>query len=1150
MDKGIMKLLSFPKATRSLNCKIIIIIKRFLNKAAGLLAVLLLIGGCRSEQEPDPPAAITYATASDFADTAEVSVQLAEGFRLDLWAPGPLLSNAVALSFDPRGVAYVAETSRRKSSDIDIRSHPDWMTEDLALQTIEDTEAFHRKKLDPALSEQNTWQEDLNNDGIRDWRDLEVQTEYIRRIWDSDGDGRADASGLFADGFNTMVTGVAAGVLYHQGDVFLTVAPDVWRLTDSDNDGKADRRKSISYGYGIHIAYAGHDMSGLTTGPDGKIYWSIGDLGVNVTDAAGKRWVYPNQGAVMRANPDGSDFEVFAHGLRNPQELAFDAYGNLISVDNDGDHPGEHERFVHIIEGSDSGWRINWQFGKYDEPNEFYKVWMDEKLHVPHFPGQAAYLLPPLALAPDGPAGLAYNPGTALSQQWNDHFFASYFTGSSAKSRIQAFKLEPKGASFRVAKTVDILTGIVPTGVDFGPDGALYINDWKDGYDKKPQGRIWKLDVQRTAANKDRDATRQILKNGMDTQAPENLTEFLGHPDMRVRLAAQFEMVKRGEKERLLEAAANSKYEFARLHGIWGMGQLARKDQAEAAGLLPLLSDRNSNVRAQTAKVLGEAGYAPAFEKLLAQVADSSARARFFAIEALGKLGDQRAFPALVDQLAEVQERDPHLRHTIIYALSRLKDEKRLADLSEHPSKFVRIGAVVALRHLQSPLVASFLSDRDPLVVTETARAIHDDFSIPAALPALAEALSRTDIREEAFVRRAINANLRLGDAASARRLVAFAANEAAETAMRTDALWALGYWSAPPVLDRVDGRYRGTIHTQLADAHQAIDPYIKSFLGSRTEEIRAGAASVAGRLGYSVVEPDLFRMVKNRAQPVNVRKPALDALAALKSRNLVAALDDALTDSHLELRKEAQSLIGELDLPDTTVVSMLTKVLANGSIPEQQQALSSLGKLSSAGAASLLGRWLDSLTEGKVDPALELDVLLAIENSNYEQLKVKKAQYESSKPAGDALAAFKESMYGGDVDRGQRIFYRNNSAQCIRCHVIQNLGGAVGPDLTRIGAVLTPQQLLASMVDPSARLAPGYGSAVINLKDGQKVTGIIQEENENFLMIQEASGSIKQLAVSEISQRQNLPSAMPSMQELLTKRDIRDLMAFLMTLK
>ena len=87
---------------------------------------------------------------------------------------------------------------------------------------------------------------------------------------------------------------------------------------DLDGDGVMDNKHSISYGYGIHIAYAGHDMSGITIGPDGRLYWSIGDMGVNTVDQNGKHWVYPHEGAIMRCNPDGSDFEVFAHGLRNP----------------------------------------------------------------------------------------------------------------------------------------------------------------------------------------------------------------------------------------------------------------------------------------------------------------------------------------------------------------------------------------------------------------------------------------------------------------------------------------------------------------------------------------------------------------------------------------------------------------------------------------------------------------------------------------------------------------------------------------------------------------------------------------------------------------------------------------------------------------
>ena len=74
--------------------------------------------------------------------------------------------------------------------------------------------------------------------------------------------------------------------------------------------------------------------------------------------------------------------------------LSFDEYGNLISEDNDGDHKGERERLVYLINGSDTGWRINWQFGKYTDPdNNSYKVWIDEKMGVPAM-GGASRLFP------------------------------------------------------------------------------------------------------------------------------------------------------------------------------------------------------------------------------------------------------------------------------------------------------------------------------------------------------------------------------------------------------------------------------------------------------------------------------------------------------------------------------------------------------------------------------------------------------------------------------------------------------------------------------------------------------------------------------------------------------------------------------------
>ena len=148
---------------------------------------------------------------------------------------------------------------------------------------------------------------------------------------------------------------------------------------------RTDIREGVVHGFGVHMGYAGHDMHGLPVGPDGRIYWSIGDKGVSVTSREGRRYQLPNEGATLRMEPDGSGFEVYTKGNRNVQEPAFNEVGDLIGVDNDADQPGERERFVYLVEGSDSGWRCNYQYMGTRSP------WMREGLWKPHFPGQEGF---------------------------------------------------------------------------------------------------------------------------------------------------------------------------------------------------------------------------------------------------------------------------------------------------------------------------------------------------------------------------------------------------------------------------------------------------------------------------------------------------------------------------------------------------------------------------------------------------------------------------------------------------------------------------------------------------------------------------------------------------------------------------------------
>lgn len=1108
-----------------------------------LLAASLL--SCKQPKENSLPA-ITYSSLEDFTEAQDAAVSLQDQFTLELWAPGTLLASPVSLSFAPTGEAYVSETTRRKSSDLDIRQHRDWFTEDLSLSSLEETEAFHKKKLDPKLGKENTWQEDFNEDGSHDWKDLLVQSERVRKIWDEDGDGKADKSLVFGEDFREMLTGVAAGIQFHDDEIFLSCAPDLWRLKDTDGDGDMDEKTSVSRGYGIHIGYAGHDMSGVTIGPDGKIYWSIGDLGVNTVDQTGKRWAYPHHGAVMRANPDGTDFEVYAFGLRNPQELAFDAFGNLISVDNDGDHPGEHERIVHILEGSDSGWRTYWQFGKYNQPGEDYKIWMDENLHVPHFEGQAAYLLPPVALADNGPAGLAYNPGTALGERWKGYFFSSHFTASTSSSKVRGIKLAPKGASFEVVEDTAISVGIVSTGLSFGPDGALYIADWLESYDKKPFGRIWKLDVVDSLKSPLRSTTKQILNEGFGNRSLKELSHFLENEDMRIRMGAQFQLVRQNEFQNLQDVALHSANLLARIHAIWGLGQLARVNPDRGEAIVPFLKDSEEEVRSQAAKVLGDAKISAAKSDLLQLLSDPSSRPRYFAAEALGKLLAKEAFTPLVESLGALNGKDPHMRHGLILALSRVATEEQLEELSQHASSHTRIGAVVALRRQKSSKVTAFLHDTDSLVRTEAARAIHDDEGIPAAIPNLAESLLDS-YNEIPFAIRAINANLKLGTQEAANRLAKYADNPNHPLYLREDALWALSHWPSPSVLDRVAGRYSTPSQTRGQDATDAVNDFVVDWILKEPTSFRITALNLVASLNPSKAEEVLTRIATVSKEPETVRVAALQAMSATAHPQLIQSVESALVDNSPMLRKEAQHLIAQLPLEEERKVALLETALKHGEIGEKQQILATLGKIDHPKAMSLLEEWVTQFEQGILEKELLLDVFLAVENSSFSDLK---SRTQTLLGKEEMQGGYVMTLYGGDPLKGRKTLIQHPTAQCLRCHQIRGYGGKIGPDLSQIGGLLSREELMESLVYPSRRIAPGYGSLILDLESGDKISGTLVSSQLDSLTIKIASGELLSFAEDNIQSTEQGPSAMPSMQHILNWSEMRDLISFLSTIK
>ncbi|RBP44311.1 putative membrane-bound dehydrogenase-like protein [Roseimicrobium gellanilyticum] len=1096
--------------------------------------------------------------------------------QLHKWSGALNVPDPVAVTVDPQGRVYVTQTTRRKVGDLDIREHTQWIPNDVAMESIEQKKAFYHDVLAPGKTLRPRGSlKDHNKDGSIDWKDLTVHTERIYRLEDTDKDGTADKITLFAEGFNTEVTGIAAGILYHDGWVYCTIAPDLWRLRDTNDDGVADEREVVAHGFGHHIAYAGHDMHGLTVGPDGRIYWTIGDKGVNVLTKEGKRVAKPHEGCVLRCEPDGKNFEIFAHGLRNVQEIAFDEHGNLFGVDNDADKTGEKERFVYITEGSDSGWRCTYQYMKGWIP------WMDEGLWKPRFAGQPEYITPPLAQGHDGPAGFVFNPGTALAAPWRQGFFGNQFPSG----KMNVFRVAPSGASFTVTQDATVNSGVMGIGMSWGPEGKLYLADWMGGYPLDELGAIWTVDDPTGTDSTERQETLTRLREGFSNPEAVEPLAYLGHADQRVRLAAQFEIVKRGEFARLEEVAKNANQpRLARIHALWGLGQGMRAGKVERGsveGLITALAeDKDLEVRAQLAKVVGDSQNDSSFgAKLLSLLKDRSPRVRFQAAVALGKLQVKEATPELLAQLALNADKDAYLRHALVSGLTGCATTGELAATATHESRSVRLGAVLALRRRADGAVSAFLEDKDAAVATEAARAIHDDESIPAKLPELAASLDSKRVVPDAFTRRVLNANFRIGDTAGAERVVSYALREDAALPVRNEALTLLTLWCTPPPLDRADGRARTLEARDEKAIADVLRPHLDQLMALKDTGLKTLAIQILIAYKLPVEANVAAAAVMEGSAPAETRIGALQLLAtqhggsAELGKTLTALVEgkaqpQAQAQARGKTKTQAQTQ-PQAQTPETLRIAALEilarekpevaieqagKLLTSGSTLEKQKCLALLAELKMDAADVVLTREMEQLVAGKCPPSRQLDVLEAVlaRSADVAVLKEKLDAFEATRAgAVGTVGAYLECLEGGSSVEGKDIALEHLAANCTACHRFDSKeGSTVGPQLSGIGAQKDRTYLLESLVNPVAQIAPGYGMVSVTLKDGKSYAGVVVKEDAENVELKLADGSVKKIDIAEVTVKTPPISVMPPMSAMLTKRQLRDLVAYLAGLK
>lgn len=1124
---------------------------------------------------------------SDAATKRMAVFKVPEGMKVELFAAEPMLASPVAIGLDERNRVFVAEEYRFNLGTEENRTRPFLLEDDLQIQTLDDRLKMYEKFA-------------ANFAGGMEW--FRKVADQVRLVEDTDGDGKADRSSIFGPDFNGTLDGLAAGVMATDGDVYFTCIPNLWRLRDTDGDGIADERVAIHTGFGINAGFLGHDLHGLCWGPDGKLYFSVGDRGFHVTTKEGKILHGPRNGAVFRCFPDGSELEVVCRGLRNPQEIAFDQFGNLFAADNNCDK-GDHSRLVYCLEGSDSGW--NMAFQSIPAPyltgpwhaEQMWHLWEGsiagntepQPAGSSQSPNRPAWVLPPVGKLGAGPSGFTYYPGAGLSERYDHHFFLCNYTGNGG---IESFSLKPSGAGFEIIDEHDFLKPISATDCEFGYDGKLYVSDfvnllWNGG---SAGGRLYTLFDPRRIADPRVKETSELVRSGFRKLSPERLAQLLAHDDMRVRQRAQFELAARGADSLapLRQSLATSSNRLARLHALWCLGQLAaprgqrtdnslvvRTNAAEA--LFSVVNDPDTEIRAWAVRLSGQHDHPAASVAALKLLSDSSPRVRLFAALAMSHLNTPQQIPELLTLVRENNNADPWIRHACVMALVKWASNdpaSRISSIARDKNPAVRLAALLAVRHQLKQFdwsylpprdddviaffgkqLQQFLRDEDIQIVTEASRAVNDchlDTCLPtlaAMTPLLKGPAARTT--PEPLSRRVIHANFRLGDLEHAQRVFSLVLEPDLSVPIRKEALGALLDWGSPGPRDRVTGFWRHVVPRDPATLNRVkafLAENIPTLLGIADAQLQTDVVKLIERYQLPTDDVIFESWIADPAKSPTSQTAALRLLTIRRSPRASTAIKVALQSDRPHVRAEARDMHAILNPADAA--GMLADLLndESASVVERQRALATLAKLKLDSADIALRTWGDRLQADKVPDALILDVLEAADARGLPELKQVAAGFRESLASKDILTRNRMSLTGGDGERGREIFQGHRVGQCVRCHKVglEITGGNAGPDLQHMAGRHDRASLLQSLVDPNAKIAKGFETITLVLTNGQTFGGLIRKEEGGRVTLEKPDGGMIAISADDIEERSAAKSSMPEMTQVLSPRELRDLVEFL----
>lgn len=135
-----------------------------------------------------------------------------------------------------------------------------------------------------------------------------------------------------------------------------------------------------------------------------------------------------------------------------------------------------------------------------------------------------------------------------------------------------------------------------------------------------------------------------------------------------------------------------------------------------------------------------------------------------------------------------------------------------------------------------------------------------------------------------------------------------------------------------------------------------------------------------------------------------------------------------------------------------------------------------------------------------------------------------------------------------GDLESGAKLFRANN---CAQCHNIHGRGGAIGPDLSSIGAARSGENLRQSIIEPDAEVSPRYWTVRFQDSAGKQVKGFLLNEDTYTIQLLTMDGKLCSYEKSAMQMYElDKHSVMPSYRNSLTQKQLNDLVAFLWSLR